>query len=97
MSESDGRGEAVDAFHRRFFDFIQELADIGGDGLDIAPVSFGVDGIEGQRGFAGAAHADDGGYFSFRDIDIDIFQVIGFDAFYNNVFLHVFTPVHGGH
>ena len=41
--------QAVDAVDVRALHLIEELAGVGGERLDIAALSFGVDGVEGQR------------------------------------------------
>ena len=37
-----------------FFHLTEELAGVGGEGLDVAALALGVDGVERERGFAGA-------------------------------------------
>ena len=77
MAEGDGWGQPVHPIHRRFFNFIQKLADIGGNGFDVAEVPFGVQGAECQGRLSRSADADQGGDFFPGDIDIDAFQIVG--------------------
>ena len=39
----------------RLLHLLQELARIGGERFDVTPLPLGVNGIEGERGFARAA------------------------------------------
>ena len=73
----------------------QEHPGIGGQTLHIPPLTLGVNGIEGQGGFAAAGHAGHHHQLVPGDGDVDIFQVVGPGAFYNDIFLHdlVAAPV----
>ena len=55
LLDGDGGGEAVHVVDVGLFDALEELAGVGGEGFDVAALAFGVDGVEGERGFAGAA------------------------------------------
>ena len=52
LLDGDGGGEAVHVVDIGLFDALEELAGVGGEGLDVAALAFGVDGIEGERGLA---------------------------------------------
>ena len=52
LIDGDGRRYAVDALRPRPVHAVEELAGIGREGLDIAPLALGVDGVEGQRRLA---------------------------------------------
>ena len=54
LFDGDGRGESFDGLHVRLFHLLQELAGVGREGFHVAALPFGVDGIEGQGGLAGA-------------------------------------------
>src|SRR5205807_7656417 len=45
-------------------------------GLDVAPLAFGVDRVEGQRGFPGSGHAGDDRDLIMRDPQRDVFEVV---------------------
>jgi hypothetical protein len=47
------RAESLDLIYVRFLHQTQELAGIGRQRLDVTPLALGVNGIEGQAGFAG--------------------------------------------
>ena len=77
LLDGDGGGEAVHVVYVGFFDALEELAGVGGEGFDVAALAFGVDGVEGERGFAGAADSTDDGEGVVRDVDVDGLQVVG--------------------
>ena len=55
----------------------KELARVGRERLDVAPLPLGVDGIEGERGFAAAGEAGDDDHAVARQVEVDVFQVVG--------------------
>ena len=52
LLDRDRRGEAVDEVYVGLLDAFEELACIGGQGLDVATLALGVNGIEGERRLA---------------------------------------------
>src|SRR5260370_31445077 len=48
LANGDGRRDTVDLIHIRFFHAFQELARVGRQRFDVAPLSFGVNRIEDQ-------------------------------------------------
>src|SRR6185437_4922983 len=52
LLDGDGGREAIHVIDVGLFDALEELARVGRERLDVAALAFGVDGIEGQRGFA---------------------------------------------
>ena len=52
LFDGDGRGEVVDSVDVGLFKPSSKLTDIGAQGLDVPPLSFGVERVEGQRAFA---------------------------------------------
>ncbi len=58
-------------------DALEELAGVGGERFDVAALAFGVDGVEGERGFARAADAADDGEGVVGDVDVDALEVVG--------------------
>ncbi len=61
LLDGDGGGEAFDNVDFGALHLVEELAGVGREGFDIAALAFGVNGVEGQRGFAGAGKAGDDG------------------------------------
>jgi len=53
LLDGDGRGKSLDMVHVRFLHQGEELAGIGGEGLHVAALAFGIEGIERQGGLAG--------------------------------------------
>ncbi len=52
LLDGDGGGEAVHVVDVGLFDALEELAGVGGEGFDVTALAFGVDGVEGEGGFA---------------------------------------------
>ena len=51
LPDGDGRGNAEHFVDIGFFDAFQKLAGVCGKRFDISSLAFGVDGVEGERGF----------------------------------------------
>ena len=68
LLDGDGRGEAVDQVNVWFFNTFQELAGVRAERFDVAALAFGVDGVEGERTFAGAGDSRDDGEHSVGDV-----------------------------
>ena len=51
--------QAGDGLHVRLLHLVQELAGVGGEALDVAPLALGVEGVEGQAALAGAGGPGD--------------------------------------
>ena len=54
---------------------LEELAGVGVQ-LHVAALPLGVDGVEGERGFAGPGEAGDDSQGLARDVDVDILEVV---------------------
>ena len=77
LLDGDGRSEAVDQVDVRLLDALQELPRVGGERFDVAALALGIDGVEGERGFARAGDAGDDRELAVRDLEVDVFQVVG--------------------
>ncbi len=55
---------------------LKELTRIGRQGFDIAPLSFGIDGVEGKRRLARSGQAGDHHQLIAGDIDVDILEIV---------------------
>ncbi|EHM55487.1 hypothetical protein HMPREF9080_00720 [Cardiobacterium valvarum F0432] len=84
LLDGDGGREAFDVVNIGLVHDGEELARVGGKGFYVAPLSFGVDGVEGQRGFAAAGKAGNDDELVARQVDINVFQVVGARAAYGN-------------
>jgi hypothetical protein len=52
------------------------LACVGGEGFDVATLAFGVDGVEGEGGFARAGGTGDDGEGVVGDVDLYALEVV---------------------
>ena len=77
LLNGNGGREAFDVVHIRLVHDGEELARVGGKRFDVAPLSLGVDGIEGERGLAAAGEAGDDDEAVARQVEVDVFQVVG--------------------
>src|SRR5690606_35497009 len=59
LRDGNGRGEPPDHVDVGLLHDAQELTGVRGERLDVTALAFGVDGVEGQRGLAGAREAGD--------------------------------------
>ena len=76
LLDGDGGRDAFDGIDVRFVHAVEELPDVGREGLDVAALALGVEGVEGERGFAGAGGAGDDGEFAERDLQIEVLEVV---------------------
>ena len=76
LLDGDGRRQAVDLVDVRLLHHLQELAGIGRQALDIAALALGIDGVEGERGFAGAGQAGEHDQLVARDGDVDVLEIV---------------------
>jgi len=76
LFDCDGGTEAFDRIDIGFFQLIKKLACVGRERLHIAALSLRVERVEGERGLAGSTGAGDDHEFAFRNIDIDVPQVV---------------------
>ncbi len=73
--EMDGT-QPVDGIHVGAFHLVEELAGIGGKRLHVTALSFGVNGVKGERGLARSAQAGDDGQGIAGDLDVDVLEVV---------------------
>ena len=72
----DGWRQAIDGIDVGALHLVEELAGVGGERFDVAALALGVDGVEGERGVAGAAQTGDDGQGVARDFDADVLEVM---------------------
>ena len=58
----------------------QELARIGRERFDVAPLSFGIERVEGERGFPGAGQTRDADQPVARQIEVHVLEIVGSGA-----------------
>ena len=73
---ADDRRQARNAVHIGAFQSSQEVADVGREGLDIAALSLGIDGVEGQGRLSRAAEAGDDGQRVARNLYVDVLEIV---------------------
>ncbi len=76
LLDRDRRREAVDLVDVRLLHHFEELARIGRERLDIAALALGIDGVEGERGFARAREAREHDQLVARNDEIDVLEVV---------------------
>ncbi len=76
LADGDGGREAEDLVDIGLAHAVEELAGVGGEGFDVAPLAFGVDGIKDKRRLAGAGDAGDDGELIVGDVERDILEVV---------------------
>ncbi len=76
MLNGNGRRQAFDAVYIGLLLHLQELTRVGRQALDIAPLAFGIDGVEGEGRLARARQARNDHELVARDLNTDILQVV---------------------
>ena len=76
LPDRDRRRDAVDAIDVRLLHPLEELPRIGRQRLDVPPLSFGVDRVEGQRRLPRSADAGNDDQLAGRKRDVDILEVV---------------------
>src|SRR5512143_3172533 len=73
----------------RLLHHLQELARICRQGLDVAPLAFGINSVEGERRLAGPRQAGDDNELVARQVDVNVLEIVLARAFDGNQLLHV--------
>src|SRR6266481_6902045 len=76
LLDGDRRRKPFDDVDFGALHLVEELPRVGGKRFDVAALSFGVDGVERERGFARAGKAGDDREAVPGDFDADIFEVV---------------------
>ena len=76
LLDGDRRAQAVNAVHIGPLHLVEELARVGRKRFHVAPLSLGVNSVEGERRLARAAKAGDDGQSVARNLDADVLQVV---------------------
>ena len=76
LLDRDGRRQALDVVHVGLVQTAQKLARIGGEGLDVAALPLGEDGVEGERGLARAAETGDDDEAIARQLQVDRLEIV---------------------
>ena len=73
----DDGGEAGDFFHFRLLQDAHEVLGVGGEGVHVAALTFGIDGVERQRALAAAAKPRNHNEFPSGNGYVNVLQVVG--------------------
>ena len=76
LIDRDDRRQPVDEIDVRFLELSHKPLGEGGHRRQQPALPLGVDRVEGERGFAGAAHPCDDGELVARDLDVDVLEVV---------------------
>ena len=88
LADGHRGADAVDAVHGRLLHPLEELPRVGGEALDVAAVTLGVQRVEGQAALARARDAGDHHELAGGDGDVDVLEVVDADAPGNDGFGH---------
>ena len=84
LLDGDRRRQAVDQIDVGLLHLLEELPGVRRQRLDVAPLPFGVDRVEGERRLARAGQAGDHDQLVARQIDVDILEVVNAGAAHRN-------------
>ena len=76
LVDRDRRGEPVDLVDVGLLHLPEELAGVGAQALDVAPLALGVDGVEGEAALARSAQPGDDDEPVARERDVDVLEVV---------------------
>ena len=76
LLDRDRRRQPVDLVDVGLLHHLQELARIGRQRFDVAALALGIDGVEGERGFAGAGQAGEHHQLVARNLEVDVFEIV---------------------
>ena len=80
LLDGHGRRDSLNGLGVGLFHAFEKLAGVGRQGFEKAALPFGVECVEGQGGFARAAHACDDDELEKRDVQVDGLQIVDADA-----------------
>ncbi len=76
LVDGDGGQYAFDAVYLRLVHAVQELARIGREGFHVTALPLGVQGVKGQRTFAGPRHAGHDDQFAGGDGQVQVLEIV---------------------
>ena len=88
LLDADRGAEALDMVDIGLLHQFEELARIGAQALDIAPLPLGIDGVEGEARFARSRQAGDDRQRIARNIDRHVLEVVLARAAHRNMSQH---------
>ena len=76
LLDGDGGRNTVDVVHSRLVHPVEKLSDVGREGLDVAALAFGVEGMKRERGFSRAGWTCDDRQFAERNIEVEATEIV---------------------
>ena len=76
LVDGNRRGEALDEVDVGLVDLAQEHAGVGGERLDVAALTLGEDGVEGEGGLTGAGEAGEDDHRITRNGEVYVLEVV---------------------
>jgi len=76
LLDRDRGRQSLDGVDLGLLHLLEELPGVGRQRLHVAPLAFGIDGVEGERRFAGAREPGDHDQLVARDLEIDVLEVV---------------------
>ena len=77
LANGYGRTDSVNLIDVRFLHPFQKLPRIRRQGFNVATLTFGVHGVEGERRFSGTTHASDDDKRLLRQRQVDVLKIVG--------------------
>src|SRR5271157_901386 len=77
--DRDSRRNALDPLGIRLFQRLEELASVGGEGLDVTPLAFRVERIKRERAFPRPADPGHDDQLAQRQIQVNALEIMGPD------------------
>src|SRR6185436_12987387 len=85
LVDRDRRREPVDRVDVGLLHHLQELSRVRGERLDVAPLAFGVDRVEGERGLPRAGQPGDADQGVPRQADGEVLEIVLAGAGYDDL------------
>jgi hypothetical protein len=76
LLQGNGGRKSVDGIDRRDVELVEKAAGVRRDRFEIASLSFGIKGAEGQRRFTRPRNPSEDNEGVARDVNVNIFQVM---------------------
>ncbi|MNX16520.1 hypothetical protein D3C86_463880 [compost metagenome] len=76
LVDGDGGRHALHLVDGGLVHAVQELARVGGKGLHVAALAFGVEGVEHEARLARAAGPGDHGHLAGADVEVEVLEVV---------------------
>ena len=95
LLDGNGGRQPLDGVHVGLFELFQKLAGVGRQGFNVAPLPFGVEGVEGEGRLAGAAQPGDDHQAFAGDVNCEVFEIVLAGATNGDHVAHSCTSMEG--